>query len=327
MIGFGISGTGWMADQMAQAIRRSGEARIVYVASASDARARERGAEWGAAAHGDFTAMLDDPSVDAIYVAGHNMTHAAQSIAALDRGKAVLCEKPFATSLSDSAAVIAAAKRNRALFMEAVAPPFLPAFISAAQRARAQGGIWRVKASFGYATSRAEHPGLFGPCGGVLADRAVYPLMLATILLGPVRSSDRAVDRDGDGVDIAARFAIEHEGGGRSDVAVSMVEQLANCLTIETAQGVVQLAPPLLTARRLAVGHRERAFSQHPVARRIADFGARLAGGWHGYGASPYLPELNHFCALLRDGRGESPVISFDRMIEVARLVEAARTA
>lgn len=182
-------------------------------------------------------------------------------------------------------------------------------------------------ASFGYPASRAEYPALYGAGGGVLADRAVYPLMLALILLGPVRSSQISVDRDGEGIDIAARFRLDHVDGGTADLAVSLVARLANSLTIESAEGVVQIAPPLLTAKRLVVERQARRLSQNPLVRRLADLAARLSGRWHDYGANPYRPELDHFCGQYLSGAIESPIVSHDRMIEVVRLVDEARAA
>ena len=268
---------------------------------------------------------------DAVYIATRNADHAAQSIAAMEAGRPVLCEKPFALDPRSAAEVIAVSKRTRLLYMEAVATPFLPA-VEAALRLAGEGvpgGAPHLRASFGYRVSRSSHPRLFGPGGGVLADRAVYPLMLALIALGPARLADATVERDADGVDVAARLLLDHGAGGRSDLAVSLVERLDNALSIEGAAGGLFVAPPLLAARRLS---RRRPWlparlRQQGLVRRAGDIAARAGPGWHPYGASPYLPEVAHFCGLLRDGANESPVVSHDRMLAVARLVDEARTA
>ena len=49
----------------------------------------------------DFDAMLADPAVDAVFLCSPNSSHGPQSIAALEAGKHVFCEKPCATSYSD----------------------------------------------------------------------------------------------------------------------------------------------------------------------------------------------------------------------------------
>jgi predicted dehydrogenase len=284
-------------------------------------------------------ALIGDVPIDqaeAVYIASRNRDHAIQSRAALEAGKAVLCEKPCVTDPADLADLISLSQRKRLLYMEAVATPFLPAAAAALQAAAAGriGTPCHVEASFGYPVDRATHPRLFEEDGGVLADRAIYPLMLALIVLGPVRSIDCAVERDGRGLDLAARLRIDHAGGGVSDLAVSFCERLDNSLRIEGAAGAIELLPPLLGAQRLHFSGRRRRVPalwrrarQNPVIRRLGDLAARSGGGWHSFGASPYLHEIAHFTALHRAGQIESPVVSHARMAEAAKLIAQARRA
>ncbi|WP_238147146.1 Gfo/Idh/MocA family protein [Rhizorhabdus dicambivorans] len=273
---------------------------------------------------------------EAVYIASRNRDHAAQTRAALEAGKAVLCEKPCVTDPAELGDLIALSQRHRLLYMEAVATPFLPA-VAAALHAADTGRLGRlahVEASFGYPVARARAPRLFDADGGVLADRAVYPLMLALIALGPVRAMDCTVERDRRGVDVAARLRLDHRAGGTSDLAVSFLARLDNSLRIEGDAGAVEVLPPLLTAQRLRfTGPAARAPAwwrrtrQNPLVRRLGDFGARAAGRWHPLGASPWLHELAHFTTLYRGGQIESPIVGHARMAEAARLIGKARGA
>jgi len=280
---------------------------------------------------------VGEAEAEAVYIAGRNRDHVARSLAALAAGKAVLCEKPCAMSAADAAEVIALSQRTGRLYMEAVATPFLPAVAAALQAARTGrlGRLVHVEASFGYPIGRSRHPRLFEEDGGVLADRAVYPLMLALIALGPVRAMNCAVDRDADGIDVAARFRLDHEGGGRSDLAVSFVERLDNDLRIAGDAATVEVLPPLLSAQRLRFsgpGPRRapmlwRRTRQNPLVRRLGDLGGRMAGAFYPFGESLFLHEIAHFAALHVTGQVESPVVSHERMLAVARLVGEARRA
>jgi 2-hydroxy-4-carboxymuconate semialdehyde hemiacetal dehydrogenase len=60
----------------------------------------------------DYLSALADPEIDAVIVATPSEIHAAQAIAALERGKHVLVEIPIAMSLADAERVVAAAKQN-----------------------------------------------------------------------------------------------------------------------------------------------------------------------------------------------------------------------
>lgn len=283
-------------------------------------------------------ALIGDAGGDAeaVYIASRNRDHAAHARAALEAGRPVLCEKPFAMGIAEAEALIALSRQAGLLYMEAVATPFLPAVSAALQSAQSGrlGRVCRLEASFGYPITRATHPRLFEGDGGVLADRAVYPLMLAMIALGPVASARSEVERDALGVDVAARFILDHVGGGTSDLAVSFDERLDNSLRIEGDAGAVEVAPPLLTAQRLHFTTRRaspsrlwRRLRQGPVIRRLGDASGKAFGQWRPHGLSPYIHEIEHFTALVRSGAAESPVISHARMLAVARLVEEARAS
>ena len=56
--------------------------------------------------------MLADDDIDAVSVCAANSVHAEITIAALNAGKHVLCEKPMATTLEDCEAMVEASKRK-----------------------------------------------------------------------------------------------------------------------------------------------------------------------------------------------------------------------
>ncbi len=284
-------------------------------------------------------ALIGDVDIDAaeaVYIASRNRDHGRQTRLALEAGKAVLCEKPCVMDPAEAAELISLSQRTGCLYMEAVATPFLPAVATVLDAAASGrlGTLTHVEASFGYRVGRAHHSRLFEADGGVLADRAIYPLMLALIALGPVRSMDCQVRRDGHGLDIAARFRLDHLGGGTSDLAVSFAGRLDNSLRIEGTTDAVEVLPPLLKAQRIGFTRPARRRSQpwrsmrqNPLVRRLADLGARGTERWHPFGDSPYAQEIAHFTALHRAGAIESPIVSHARMAEAARLIAEARQA
>lgn len=278
---------------------------------------------------------VGEDAAEAVYIAGRNRDHATRSIAALEAGKAVLCEKPFAMTVGEAEEIIALSRQKGLLYMEAVPTPFLPAVAAALEAARSGrlGTLRKLEASFGYPISRQSHPRLFEANGGVLADRAVYPLMLALIALGPVERSEAVIERDGQGIDVAARFVLRHAGGGRSDLAISFGRLLDNSLWIEGDGGAVEAAPPLLSAQRLYFlpprrsppSRSWRRLRQNPLVRRLCDVASRAGGGYLPHAEAIHAHAVEHFSALFRAGALESPVVTHERMLAVIRLIEEAR--
>jgi predicted dehydrogenase len=57
--------------------------------------------------------VLQDPEVKLVFVTASNNAHKELTIAALEAGKAVMCEKPMATTLADAEAMVEAAERTK----------------------------------------------------------------------------------------------------------------------------------------------------------------------------------------------------------------------
>ena len=112
-IGWGIVGLGRIADtEIAPAIAAAPNSTLAGVVSRTAAKAQDFAARHGAAAaYDDYRALLEDPSVHAVYIATPNALHADQVVAAAEAGKHVLCDKPLATTVADAERAVAACDR------------------------------------------------------------------------------------------------------------------------------------------------------------------------------------------------------------------------
>lgn len=83
---------------------------VAAVAARDPARAAAFAARWGVpTVHRSYAELVEDPSLDAVYVPLPNGLHAHWTLAALHAGKHVLCEKPFTANAAQARAVEAAA--------------------------------------------------------------------------------------------------------------------------------------------------------------------------------------------------------------------------
>lgn len=190
-IRFGIVGTNFVSDWFAHAAKECEGIILAGVYS----RDGGRGAEF-AARHGvenyytDYFAMLRD--VDAVYIASPTYIHCDQAVAAMDRGRDVLCEKMMAASYSQALRMRACADRNEVVLLEAMRPDFDPSFDAIKLGLSKIGRVRRAHLEYCQYSSRydAFKSGIvlnaFDPqiCNSALADIGVYPLHMAIRLFG-----------------------------------------------------------------------------------------------------------------------------------------------
>ena len=310
-IGWGIAGLGKIAHSFARDLLLVPDAELIAVASSSATRAQEFGAQYQAKKKYDnYAALYEDSEVQIIYIASLHPHHKAMTIAALEAGKAVLCEKPLTMSTSDVRELMDVAKRTGVFCMEALWTRFNPTFAKA-EALIANGSIGPLRyinASFSFnGLDRDEDSRLFNPSkgGGTLLDIGIYPLFLAYQLLGKPK-------------DIQASALLTTQG---------IDAQLSLLLTYEKAHAVL---------------HSSVLHDEDMQARICGEKGAIYIGSrWHespeikwivedevqeekfdfvGKGYS-YEIEESHRC--LREGLPESPKWTLSNSLELMELMES----
>ncbi len=117
----GVLGAGAIAKYgLFAPISRVGGIDVVAVGARDAARAGEYAIENGIPRGDTYQGLLEDPSIEAVYNALPNSLHCEWTVKALEAGKAVLCEKPFASNEAEARIMADAAKRTGVLLVEAV---------------------------------------------------------------------------------------------------------------------------------------------------------------------------------------------------------------
>jgi predicted dehydrogenase len=119
-LGVGVIGSGWMAKAHTGALKALSttlelpfDIKLASLAGRSPGRTEATARQWGfESCTTDWRQLVDDPQVQIVVNLTGNSMHAAPSVAALEHGKHVLCEKPLATSEADIAAMLHAARTN-----------------------------------------------------------------------------------------------------------------------------------------------------------------------------------------------------------------------
>ena len=212
---WGILGAASIArGQFLPGLRETGDGRAAIVGS----RDRERGEAFAAAEGVDrvtdsYEAVLG-AEIDAVYIPLPNALHARWTIAALQAGLAVLCEKPLCASVADADTVIAAARQHpRAPLWEAFVFPFQAQHLRllALLEDGAIGDPAEIWSAFHFRLSHPDNIRLSAALGGgALADVGCYPIRLAHELFGAADGRTAATGVVEGEVDVEAAGFVEH---------------------------------------------------------------------------------------------------------------------
>src|SRR6266446_4030543 len=102
-IRIGIIGAGFARSTQIPAFKACAGARIVAIASARREHAEEVAREFGIeSVLSDWRALVERDDIDLVSIVTPVVTHREMTLAALDRGKAVLCEKPMAMNAAEA---------------------------------------------------------------------------------------------------------------------------------------------------------------------------------------------------------------------------------
>jgi predicted dehydrogenase len=314
IIRWGILGTGKIAKAFATALRELPDAELAAVASRSLDSATAFAAEYGAPrAHGNYQALAEDDSVDAIYIATPHAMHHENAIMCLNGGKALLVEKAFTLNRRQAQDIATLARERNLFVMEAMWTRFQPAVLEA-RRMIGMGEIGNVhslQADFGFAAEAGPEHRLFNPAlgGGSLLDLGIYPLSMAAFFLGPVKGVRGYGELTPAGVDAQASFVLQHEGGALSACSCSLNARTPTTLTVCGDKGFLRLHGRFHHTERFTIGLNDGSEREFHFP--------RIGNG--------YAHEALEVGRCLRQGLLESPAMPLDETVALMGVLDELR--
>jgi xylose dehydrogenase (NAD/NADP) len=240
---WGLLGAGWISRRaIAPAMHSAHGARLDVVAARDKGRAASLTPH--RAAVDDYAAVIDDPQVDAVYIALSNDGHLPWAERALEAGKAVLCEKPLGRNADEARRMRAAAEATGCLLVEATWNLWHPRTARAAAllASDALGPVTSVTGAFVF-DGVDEGNYRLDPQrgGGALLDVGCYPLTGATWVTRAAGVSVDAVDivSGGLGVDLTTDASLRLEGIP-VHIRASFIETAFESLVIHGEHGVIE---------------------------------------------------------------------------------------
>lgn len=109
----GVIGAGSISEMHFNAYESNKEVELAAVCDLNEERAKQKAAKYGAKKiYTDYKELLADPDIDAVSICTWNNSHAPISIAALEAGKHVLCEKPLCKTVEEALKVEEAVRQS-----------------------------------------------------------------------------------------------------------------------------------------------------------------------------------------------------------------------
>ncbi|WP_285115475.1 Gfo/Idh/MocA family oxidoreductase [Leifsonia sp. fls2-241-R2A-40a] len=313
-LGWGVIGTGWIAERFVDALLAYTGQRVVAVAARRHERARAFAAERGVpTAHPDVSALLADPSVDVVYIATPHPSHAELAIAAIEAGKHVLIEKPLALDAAEAREVAARAREAGVYCAEALWTFFLPRF-DVVRRLIDGGEIGDVRTVLAeYGEYLPDHHRAMDPAlaGGSLLDLGTYPIALAARWTGRPVAVHAVGESNRFGVNAQTGALVQDEGGRMAVVHTSLIAGSGTAATILGTQGSIELPGPFYQPGSVLLRTREGRVRAAFDEARIGHAGLHF--------------EVAAVARDIASGRTESAVRPLDDTITFLELMDAIR--
>ena len=311
VIRFGIIGPGRAASRFAQGLKAVEEAVVAAVWGRNYERARVYAERFTVKTVAPTLDSLVTSEIDAVYVATHPDSHAEFCLAALMAGKHVLCEKPATLNVRQLERVLQAAREHDRLFMEAMKPPFFPLYRRLREHLETDpiGPIGFVRAGHCDSSIGPDYPLHFRELGGGgILGIGPYEAFLALDWLGGLKRVQTIGRLSPAGVDNFAIFQTEHERG---------MAQLHAGIDLLSHGDAMLCGPRGYVILRANWWNPSHATIHYLDGRTVELHEPYVSGGFN--------YETDHFCSLIREGRRESPVITHELSVGMARLLEEAR--
>ena len=323
-ISVGIVGLGRLGRRHAENLaKRVSGVSLVAAASIVDSEREWARESLGVAVYDDLESLLRHPGLDLVWLVTPTSLHAQQSIAVLEAGKHLFCEKPLSLDVEPCDRVIEVAKKHPAQtamigFMRRFDPTY--AEIKRAVSAGELGKVFRIHAESHDPVDPNAFFVKFAPTsGGIFLDCCIHDIDLVRWMLGGARAlrvsaMGTRVMYPGLGacgdVDTAAA-SVEFEGGALATFHVSRTSHRGYEATMAVTG----------TEGALSCG---RGIPQLPILRE-AEGGSRTAGQSDFFArfGDAFLREANAYIDVVRSG-GPTP-LSLEDAREATRLAVAMR--
>ena len=311
---WGIIGAGWIAGQFAEDLGLLPNAELGAIASRSPGRARKFAEKFKIPrAYGQWEEMARDANIDIVYVATHHPFHFENTLACLEQGKAVICEKPFTMNRGELEILVDTARARKVFLMEALWTRFLPSTLKVMEIIREDklGKLQSVYADFGFRLDFDPGHRLYDPGkgGGALLDIGIYPVFISLLTAGLPQKIQATARFAPTGTDHSCNMIFEQPCGAVSSLNCTLMSDSPVEANLLFEKGRIRMEPWFLTPGPISLfaGDRDPELIEFPEP---------------GHG---YHYEASEVMRCMDQGWTESPLLPLDFSLELMDTLDRIR--
>ena len=245
-IKWAVLGTGVIANEMAQALQKSGK-KLFSVGNRTHSKAVSFAQKYGVEkVYDDFNEMFTDPEVDAIYITTPHNTHIGFMRKAIEGGKHIFVEKSITLNSAELLEAAALAEKNKVIIGEAMTIYHMPVYAELKDiiDSGTLGKVNMITVNFGSFKEYDMSNRFFNRdlAGGAMLDIGVYALSLIRWFMKPDPESMMTdVRMAPTGVDEQATMLLSNEAGQMATIALSLHSKQPKRAMISCEKGYIEI--------------------------------------------------------------------------------------
>jgi len=303
-----ILGAGGIAAIMAETIRPLEDVESYAIGSRDIGKAQAFADKYGfRKAYGSYEEMLEDPEIDLVYIAVPHSHHHMWTLASLNAGKHVLCEKAFAVNERQTREMIELSEKKGLLLAEAIWTRYMPSRQIITEIVE-RGDIGRprtISANLGYRIDMNERMVRPELAGGCLLDLTVYTLNFASMVWGDdIRRIAASCVKTDTGVDGQDTVMIEYQDDRMASLFTTMY-------TLTNRMGLICGTEGFIEVQNINNPEQIRVYSPDrngPELRACIDVPEQITG---------YEYEVLACKKAIKEGRIECPEMPHSQTIQI----------
>ena len=327
-IRWGVMGTGAIATDFVKVLRALPGTTVAAVGSRTLEGATSFADELelepsSTTLHASYEDLVADDSLDVVYVATPSLRHVDDTLACLNAGRAVVCEKSMASSAADAKRVLDTAAQSNLFFLHAVWSRFFPMMnqLREVLRSGAIGTVTSAHASFCQADGA-------GACSATLETGVYCAQFLLWVFEDAAPSVEGVVcNMHESGHDQHVTAMLKFPGGGVGTFECSLMHASPRVATICGTKGVITIPFPFWCPTSFTVQPMDGSASQSFGSPQTHEEALPLIEGpfnfVHSEGLAYEAREVNR---CLREGLLEAPAFGAEACLRVMEVIDEIRS-